>query len=182
MKLRNAWVMALALCGASAAYAVEDDSANWYFGLSVTSFDFEVTDPFSESYNTHGYIAKMGYDLGSYISLEGRVGMGDSDTDGSGLSMEAQRVGAAYVRFNLPFDKIKIYALAGAAQVTLKAGLAGASDTMEETGTSYGGGIELYGNRTTALTAEYVRYIEDGDFDGAEIDVNALSFGFVHHF
>lgn len=191
MKLRNAWVMAVALCSASAAYAVDDsESTNWYFGLSASSFDFERKGTGSHSYNTHGFVAKIGYDLADYLAVEGRIGAGNSsDTDAAGLRMEAQRISAVYVRGNLPLEKIKLYVLGGYGAVSTKSELLGTdSRTKELKGTSYGLGIELYGNRTTALTAEYVRYVSEQTYTDAvlgldnKFDLNALSFGFVHHF
>lgn len=188
MKLRNAWVMALALFGTTAAYAVEDDSTNWYFGLSAASFDFEQKGAGGSSFNTYGGIARLGYDLGNYLSVEGRMGFGGKDDDGT-YRVEPARVAAAYVRLNLPIDKVKIYLLGGYGAVTAKVDLMGVDTSHDElTGASYGGGIELYGNRTTALTLEYVRYVEEQNYEDAAIgvdadfDVNSLSIGFVHHF
>lgn len=190
MKLRNAWVMALALCSASTAYAIDDESTNWYFGLSASSFDFERKGTGGHSYNTHGYLAKVGYDLGPNLAVEGRMGVGDkSSQDAASLRMEAQRIVGAYVRLTLPLDKVKLYALGGYGAVNTKAELVGTeTHTKELKGTSYGVGIEIYGNRTTALTAEYMRYASEQTFTDATLgldnkfDVNAVSFGFVHHF
>ena len=187
MKLRNAWVMALALCSGG-AYAA-DETANWYFGLAATSFDFERKGTGGHSYNTHGYIARVGYDLGDYLAVEGRLGVGDKSTfDAASLRMEAQRVAGIYARANLPLDRVKLYVIGGYATVNAKAELAPDTHSKELKGTSYGVGIELYGNRTTAVTAEYMRYVSEQTFTDATLgldnkfDVNAISFGFVHHF
>jgi hypothetical protein len=188
MKLRNAWVMVLALCSAG-AYAA-DDTGNWSFGLGASSFDFERKGAGGHSYNTHGYIARVGYDLGSYLGIEGRIGVGDkSTTDGAGLRMEAQRAAGIYARANLPLERLKLYVIGGYATVSVKGELVGtATNTKELKGTSYGVGIELYGNRTTALTAEYMRYVSEQTYTDAPLgldnkfDVNAVSFGFIHHF
>lgn len=190
MKLKNALVLALAMGCTTAAYAADDmESANWYVGVGASSFDFERSGAGSHSYNTHGYVLKVGYDLGDYLSVEGRMGTGDqSSGDGAGLKLEGRTLSAAYVRLNLPFKKAKFYVMGGYASVNVKGELPGTSHTTDLKGTSYGVGVELYGNATTALSAEYMRYVNKQKVTDAalgldnEFDVNGLSFNLVHHF
>jgi len=189
MKFRNTLALALAL-GCTSVYAADDmDSANWYVGVGASSFDFERSGAGSHSYNTDGYVVKLGYDLGSYLSVEGRVGTSDSSgADGAGLKMEGRTISAAYVRLNLPINKVNLYVMGGYASVNVQADLAGVKQSKELKGSSYGFGIELFGSRTTALSAEYVRYVNKQKFTNTtlgldnDFDMNAISFNVVHHF
>lgn len=189
MKLRNALALALAL-GCTSAYAADDmDSANWYVGVGASSFDFERSGAGAHSYNTHGYVVKLGYDLGDYLSVEGRAGTGDaSSADVAGLKMEGRTLTAAYVRLNLPVKKVKLYVLGGYASINVRTELAGTVHNKDLKGASAGFGIELYGNRTTALSVEYMRYVNQEKLTDAtmgldnKFDVNGISFNLVHHF
>ncbi len=190
MKFRNILLLLLALGSTSAAYAAEGGRPAWYVGLTATSFDFERTGLLSHSYNTHGYMGILGVDLGPYLAVEVRGGQGDSDRDANGLSLMAREVTAAYGRLNLPLDegKVVVYALGGFAAVNVKGELGAVTHTKTISGSSYGVGIELYGSRSTALRAEYVRYLANQKYVDAglvlddKFDVNAVSFGIVHHF
>lgn len=203
MRLRNVVLLALAFAMAPAVYA-EDylytgtgdyQAANWYFGLTTNGIDFARTGTLDHTYSTYGYTGALGYGMGKYLAIEARVGSGGNDTDANGLSMEAQRLSAAYVRINLPFDegKVNLYLLGGYASVNVKASLSTTTTTTTGTktfnGASYGGGLELYGNRTTALYVEYVSYLSKKKFTSAALglagdkfDVTATSVGIVHHF
>ena len=191
MKFRNILLLLLALGSTSVAYAAEGGRPAWYVGLTATSFNFERTGTLSHSYNTHGYMGVLGVDLGPYLALEARGGQGDSDKDSNGLSLQAREVSAAYVRLNLPLDggKVLVYALGGFASVNVKAELGAVTHTKSITDNSYGVGIELYGSRSTALRAEYTRYLFNKNYTDAALglandnfDLNAVSFGIVHHF
>lgn len=193
MKLRNILLVVLALCSVSVAYAAERGRDAWYFGLNATSFNFERTGSLSHSYNTYGMMGILGVDLGPYLALEVRGGQGDSDADYSGLTLSAREVTAGYLRLNLPLDdgKVVVYALGGAASVNIKAEASGVMNTKSLSGSSYGVGIELYGSKNTAFSLEYTRYLSGRPFKDTDptlglinekFDVNALSFGIVHHF
>lgn len=180
MKLRNAWVMALALCSAG-AYAA-DEPGNWYTGLTATSFDFEHKG--GSSYNTHGAIVRVGYDLGRYLSVEGRLGAGDNSSwDAANVRMEAQRVSGIYARAILPVDRVNLYVIGGYASVKAKAEEAGVGSVDKSLdSTSYGVGIELSVGRRAAVVAEYMRYLSEKSWEGEKFDVNALGFGLIYHF
>lgn len=190
MKIRNILLLLLALGSTSAAYAAEGGRSAWYFGLNATSFDFERSGLFNHSYNTHGYMGILGVDLGPYLAIEARGGQGDSDKDANGLSLQAREVTAAYGRLNLPLDngKVVVYALGGFASINVKGELGAVTHSKTISGSSYGAGIELYGSQNTAFTVEYMRYLANYKYVDASLvlddkfDVNAVSFGIVHHF
>ena len=76
-----------------------------------------------------------------------------------------------FFRGNLPLNNINLYGLAGAAYVNDTRNLYG-DDYLEP---SIGLGIELFGNPSTAVSFEYVRYGFDDVYE-------TLGVGLVHHF
>lgn len=190
MKLRNAWLLALALF--SGAACATEDVGNWYFGLGVSSFNHKRLDIGNHLYETNGYVAKLGYSLGQYLAVEGHLGsgMGDkSSYDTAGLRLDTRYVAGIYARVNLPLDKVKLYAMGGYTSVNLGAELDGVgTDTETLSGMGYGFGVELYGNQTTALSLEYMRYLRGETYTDAvmgldnEFYVRTISLGIVHHF
>lgn len=132
---------------------------NQYFGVTISVAEIEpdngVTDDEIANINL-----KAGYDFFKFLSVEVHLG-GSGDVYYTG----------GFLRGNLPLNRINLYGLAGAAYV---------DDSDNKFGDSYfepafGIGIELYGNDTTALTAEYIQY-------GFDDVYSMIGVGLVHHF
>ncbi len=190
MKLRNVCGLALMLCSVAAS-ADEMGYEWWYGGLSVGGMTLEKKGTASHSYNLNGVIAKFGLQMGPYLSVEGHVGTTDSSNDpATGIAMEATYMAAGFARATLPLDhdKLRLYAMGGYSAFAVKGALAGSSKTFNMHGLAAGAGVELYGSRTTALYAEYMRYLTSKHMAsgalGLDNDVNISSFnlGLVHHF
>lgn len=118
---------------------------------------------------------KFGYEFHKFLGAEAHYGFSSNGDD-------TLREGALFGRFQLPFERLDVYFLAGAGRVGFSEGAYGPAA---------GVGIDFYGTERTALTLEYVHYELsdiDADLDGNEdrVDVDgeysAVTLGFTHHF
>lgn len=191
MRFRTVVLLLLTLGIVPAVYADGYAQGNGYFGMAASGVNFARTGTLTNTYDSYGYTAELGYG-GEFMALEVRVGTGGmSYLDSNGLSLQAQRFSAAYLRLNFPFDegKVNFYLLGGYASVNVKGTLSGASATATFNGPSYGAGLELYGSRTAALYVEYVSYLNQQKFTNATLglagdkfDIRSTSLGIVFHF
>ena len=147
----------------------------------------------------------MGYDLSNWLAFEAHLGKTNrislTDPSGDFINIGTDYVAAAFVRLNLRYEKVTWYAMAGVSTVQVNGdyditngaasitgtlgnffnltGLA-ATGTFDDsiTGSAYGGGMEFYGTRNTAITLSWIRYFDDSDAGALTV----ASLGFVHHF
>jgi|AntRauTorcE11898_2_1112593.scaffolds.fasta_scaffold00251_14 hypothetical protein len=161
MHLRLALAAALILAP-SAALA---DQTGQYWGMSVDNAKLDAPDNGREGYATNLGL-HAGYHFGDFVAAE--VQVGGSPAGGIGDPYYA----AGFGRFNLPFEKVNVYLLAGAAAVSFDGGGPDGRDT--ETDLAGGIGVELYGTEHTGVRFEYTN-LADGTYQ-------KLGLGFVHYF
>jgi len=144
--------------------------SNLYGGFAAGGYVISPPGNNDES-NTTDLGLRLGYHFTNFIGIEGRLGANAHDvTNSNSNSVPDASYGGVFARFDLPFHGANVYALLGAADVSLD----GHSVTDQRDATSGGIGIELYGNESTALSLEYMSYCQDS--------YHGLSIGFVHHF
>ena len=127
--------------------------------------------------------ARLGTFITENISAEVRIGSGISDHSeriaGSKFSVEADTVLGVYLRggvFVTP--SIYPYVVAGYTQFDYTAKLEGfGSRSDDESGTSLGIGAEFFVNKTTGITIEAMRLLDEDD-----IELDATSIGLVFRF
>lgn len=112
---------------------------------------------------------KLGYQFGRFLAAELHYGF-----DGTGGDEPNLREGAVFGRLQLPYERVNVYALAGAGRVGGDFG----EGRETETGPAMGLGIDLFGTERTAVALEYVHY-QVGDDDR---DYKAVTLGLKHHF
>ena len=160
MHLRLALAAALILAP-SAALA---EKTGQYWGLSID--DSELTAPNGlrgegTNFGLHG-----GYHFNDFLGVELQIG--GSSTDNA----EEVYYTAAFGRFNLPFEKVNVYLLAGAAGVSFDQGPP--KDRDNEFDLAGGIGVELFGNERTSVRFEYTYLAVD--------TYEKVGLGFVHYF
>lgn len=149
---------------AGAAHA----DSKFYYGLNFNSGELELEDGFA--LDTNGFGLKWGREFGRWLSVELHGGVSANDT--SNLIRDPEiSFGGAFVRFNLPFERVNVYVLGGASKVSVDAGTVATS--FEEA--AGGVGLDLFAGEDSALTLEVMRYGQDSSLD-------TLSIGFMHRF
>lgn len=142
---------------------------NLYWGVSIGEYTADQREVGGGTENTTDVGVRLGYHFGDFFGIEGRAGVdtggfaGDSDADTAYYGI--------FGRFDLPFEKVNVYLLAGASEVTFDSE---AVDDDEYDPVAAGVGIELYGSESTAVSLEYMSYSDDA--------YSGLSLGIKHHF
>jgi len=138
-----------------------------YWGVNIGDFDFTNN---GASGNSTAIGLRGGYHFSDFLGVELRGGF-DTGGDKGGLQESPDVIhGGAYVRLDLPFERVNVFFLGGTSVVRYDS-VNGTKDTSDVSG---GIGIELYGSDRTALTLDYMNY-SDGAYEG-------VSLGLVHHF
>jgi hypothetical protein len=142
--------------------------SKFYYGLGWAGADFELAS--GQEITSHGPHFKLGRELGRFLSIETHLGLSADDTNNL-LGDPEIMYGAAFVRLNLPFEKINLYVMGGAS--TVKYNFSGLEDTESEAAGGFG--LDLFANERTALTIEFMRY-------GVDNTLDITSIGFMHRF
>lgn len=173
MRLFKIIICALLFICFSSAYAFEtrDERNKLYLGFSAGSYQDVIQD------DALGGSFQIGYDLHKFIAIESHLGVTyDSYKETlAGTTISANNLishASIYLRGNLRFDSFTFYALGGYSYVRSDFELEvtppiplipSIDDSDSESDVSYGGGIDLYGNATTALGFRWLRVIDMGD-------------------
>jgi hypothetical protein len=187
MRLFIIIICALLLICFSSAHASEtrDDRNKFYLGASVGSYQDVLED------DTLGGSFQIGYDLHKFIAIESQLGLTydtyEETVDGSTLSSKNLiSYASIYLRGNLRFDSFSLFALGGYSYVRNDFELdispplpffESMDGNTSDSDVSYGAGIDLYGNDTTALSFKWMRIIDMGD----EGELDAWLLGFTHY-
>jgi len=168
-------LLAISSLAAASGWVAETPRPNSYVGFNAASSELVG--------NTVGTVAmsnlnlRLGYHVSPFFAVEGHVGWG-SDNTGVLLKSPNSRYASFFLRFDLPFDRVNLYLLAGGSAFEADVVTATAAKQGNETSPAYGLGIELFGNRDTALTLEMARYLDNTLKDRYD----SVGVGFVTHF
>jgi hypothetical protein len=162
-KLLGSLALSLGLMAGNAAAA---DIAKLYYGIGFTDGSIELASDNDKSLGTIN--ATLGFQLLDFVGLELEVGAA-SDQTGSILSEPLVQYQAAMVRLGYRWDRAGVYVLGGQARLDVDRSL-----NTTDAGTAVGAGINLFGNKTTALNLHFLS-IDGGTFTTASI-------GFQYYF
>ena len=171
----------------SSVHAVEtrDERNKWYLGANLGSYQ-DVLDG-----DAFGGTFLFGFDLHKFIAIESRLGLTyDSAKDtAEGITTSRRSLishASIYARGNLRFDTFTLFALGGYSylrndyeiEVSPPSAIVPSTEgDTDESDISYGGGIDLYGNATTALSFSWIRVIDLGD----KGELDAWYIGVTHY-
>jgi len=172
---------------AAHAYETRDERNKLYLGVNGGSYQDALGDD-----DALGGTFLVGYDLHKFIAIESRLGLSyDSAEEVSGadsIKIKALLSHASiYLRGNLRFDSFTLFAVGGYSYVRLdfesdinapSIGIVEQIDDSENfDDISYGGGIDLFGNATTAVSFQWMRVLDRGD----EGEIDAWYIGITHY-
>lgn len=184
MRLFKIIICALFFISFSTAHAYEtrDERNNLYLGLNAGSYQ-----DFLDEEDALGGTFLIGYDLHKFFAIESRLGLSYDSSEvilgTDSISTNALLSHASiYLRGNLRFDSFTLFAIGGYSYVRLDYEVKGGpfepvDDSDNEDDISYGGGIDLYGNATTAVSFQWMRVLDKGD----EGEIDAWYIGITHY-
>ena len=184
MRLFKIIICATLFISFSSAHASEtrDDRNKLYLGINAGSYQDILND------DALGGSFQIGYDLHKFIAVESQLGATyDSITESSGgNTLSANSLiyyGSIYLRGNVRFDTFTLFAMAGYTYLqndfesSSNIAIFNIDDTESFDDVSYGAGVDLYGNDTTAVSFKWMRIIDMGD----QGELDAWLLGFTHY-
>ncbi len=159
-------------------------AGNGYLGLSVGNQNYQEPD-IGTSVHALALTGRLGYRLARFLDVEARIGSGLEADDGN-RAFRPQYLAGIYAKLNwqpMSNRHFELYVVGGKTRIRAAIGPVGNTLIENDDATSYGLGIDLFGNRTTALNLEWMRY-GDGEIGTANTAyaLDVLSIGLVHHF
>lgn len=151
---------------------VQAYDSKFYYGLSLTANEFEAA-----GVDMNGLGLKLGREFTQFFSVEIHSGIA-ADSTNNILGDPELTYSAAFARLNLPFERVSLYVLGGAA--TMDFDIPGFDDIVDagEIDRAAGFGMDLLANENTALTIEVVYYGNEDNLD----EIEFLHFGYTHRF
>jgi hypothetical protein len=165
----------------------------FYLGGNFSQHRVKEIIPFGD--RLKGVVLKAGYDITNFLAIEGQVGgtikesyslVDDQGQEVAGYDVRGENAGI-YARANWRLRNITLYGLVGYGYYNLVEdfyfeGFMDESFTTDETGLSYGLGIDLFGSSRTAFSVSWMQLIdEETEFDFT-LDVSAVYVGITYFF
>lgn len=147
---------------------VQAQDSKFYYGLAITSTEFDAL-----GLDENGLQLKFGHEFGKFLALEAHLG-GSSESTDNLVGDPELTYSAVFLRLNLPFERVNLYVLGGAA--TLNLDIPGFDDS--EFDRAVGVGIDLLASPDNALTIEVMKY---GTQDEQDL-IDVVNLGFTHRF
>lgn len=145
------------------------ESGKTYAGIQYSVLEFDV-DGLDENLEPDAGVVRFGHFFVNNLALEGRVGFGlgdDSQRESSGIvDAELDRLFGIYVAGHIPVGSAaSIYGLVGYTDAEADFSAGPFSVSGSDSGGSFGAGVDLYLGESVGLNAEYVRYLEEDDYE-----------------
>lgn len=170
-------LVALLLVGSLAVSSSMYAKADTYIGLDGAAMAVQSTD--NEELHPIGMRVRMGVRLNELFDIEAHLG-GGTDSENSAFDSFSTTYAGAYLKGYLPFGhRSAVFALAGLSGITHSQDINGRSFTDSQSGFSYGFGMETQLTDRLDLSADFMRYNNDGtEFS----DFTAVSLGVKWYF
>lgn len=162
-------------------FNVTADEPNIYWGVMASVSEFSIA---GEDINPTGFTGRLGFDVGKYLSVEGRLMASGSDTFSDGTSLEVTYLGNLSAKLNLPFGdekRVNVYGLVGYTTWKWSAFLGNLTAHDTDDGVSYGIGVDLFADRVNGVNFEVIRYL-DSSIGGEDYTLDTASIGYVRRF
>ncbi len=182
-KLFNYLFLLVSLAAFTTPAVAELELTGTYYGFQFTNNKYDNDTGSDESWNFID--GKYGNQLNDWVSLEGRVGLSDNLSSVHGII----NLGG-YMRIGKDLGRYRPYGLLGATytywfeedldELGDQLGI-DLDDSYDESGFSYGFGIEIFGNPNIAITFEAMRAIDESDSDG-DTTIDQFGLGFNYYF
>lgn len=141
----------------------------------MTTYD---ASGFDSDLNPTAIIGRLGYFVVDNFAVEGRLGFGVGDDSDFGVDFEIDSIAGLYGVGHLPLgDVASVYAIAGFSRGEATVSDPWGSFSDDDTGFSYGVGLQAKFAPTLSGHAEYMSYLNKSDYE-----ITAIGLGLNYHF
>jgi opacity protein-like surface antigen len=181
MKLKPSISLLTLTCLAALSTPAYAEQTQGYYGIGYHMGSYENTgvpeaNPDAITFRAGGYLNQV-------IALEARLALGITDDTvrnniNNPVDIELDTALSVFIKADVPMTPfVNAYGLLGFTQGEVEASAGGLTVSEDETGLSYGLGIEGEINRRTSLSAEYVLYLNEDAFE-----YTGINFGITTRF
>lgn len=151
--------------------------AGAYVGLDAASI--AVENELDDELNPHGVRLRLGMRVSDLLDMELHLG-GGTDSDTPAFESFGATYGGAYLKAYLPFaQRSSLFGLMGVSGISYSQTVSGRTFTDTQSGFSYGFGMETQLTEQLDLSADYMRYSNNGtEFS----ELSTISFGIKYYF
>jgi len=159
---------ALALVAAPSQVLAQQSKVDTiYVGLDVHGWRFNPDR--GSSWSDIGIRGRAGYQFLDQIAAEVHLATGGSDR-ANGVRLEMDLLAGVFLRGDIPLSRyFSLYGLLGVSYLDYTV----ARSSEDETSISFGLGADYQLTGNTYLSADYIRYVNDSDFDYDAFNVGA---------
>jgi opacity protein-like surface antigen len=170
----------IVLCVLVSSINASANEGSKYFGINLSRGEYSE-DGISEDFNPLAIIGKFGYCVHKNFAIEGRLGIGLTDDEkevyGYDVSLELDSLIGFYGKGILDLnERIQAYGLIGLTRAEGTVEASGYSESDDDTGLSYGIGIDFELSNKIYVGLEYVSYLSKSDFDLAAFSVGITKY------
>ncbi len=142
---------------------------SWGAGLWSVSYSPDQ----GNSFNMKGVMARAAYEISRELAVEAHIGTTDDDqstTFGGAVpvSLRINVLAGVFAKYSWVHEETRgwarLYGLLGASFVDVEAEAQSTTANDNDTGLSYGVGVDLFGSDRTAIVLEWVRYLDKSNF------------------
>ena len=156
-----------ATCASGQAMAQQSKVDTIYVGLDLHAWYFDPDR--GSSWSDIGIRGRAGYQFLDQIAAEVHLATGGSDRS-NGVRLELDFLAGVFLRGDIPISRyLSLYGLLGVSYLDFTV----ARSNEDETSISFGLGLDYQISGNTYLSADYIRYINDSDFDYDALNVGA---------
>lgn len=174
---------------ASTSFAQGSSFRGMYFGGSFSSHNIKDIDK-----RLYGAMIRVGYDLTNFLAIEGHLGgtiteyfvLVDDIGPYADDDLRTEHAGI-YARASWRLTNITLFGLVGYGYYNVVEDISyydgfKETDKTDESGLSYGLGLELFGSGRTALSLSWMQLIKEKDEFDYELNTQAVFLGITHYF
>lgn len=148
--------------------------ADPYAGVNLTKVNYKE-DGFDTASPT-ALTFRLGNQFNQNLAVEGRLGLGLSEDQVEGITVELDRYFGVYAKAILPASEtFSIYGLVGYTDGDLTFSIPGFSLSSSDSDFSFGFGVDIQVSKTVILNAEFAQLVKG---DGFEVEGVSFGLGF----
>lgn len=169
---KTALILSLVFWHSSFSLAASEGET--YVGIQFSQLYYD-NEEYPEEAKPTAFIGRYGYFFNDQFSAESRLGfgLGDDTLDfGVDLDIEVEHIYGIYGLYRYVSNDVSFYGVFGLSKGELTGKGSGTSESNDESGLSYGFGMEV-----KSFNLEYMLYLDEDSFE-----VSAIALGYVFEF
>ncbi len=166
--LKIAALLCAATLASFTAFAADETFPEKYAGVDL---NFQRFDDGSDVATPLAVTAKVGGFFHQHLAAEARLGFGVASDSVNGVDYINNYNIGGYIRAVAQVEKLSPYLICGFTVAQATASLGSDNYTENKTGISYGAGFDYNFSEKYAVSAEWLKLVDNGDFDLSSINV-----------